>query len=53
MMQCVYYPLILIKYYSTSTSREVSVTPCMIYSDADTCKTVILTDNIGKAGIYR
>ena len=38
--------------YSTLPLKD-KVVPVKVYSDADTCKTIILSDNKGKSGIYR
>lgn len=43
-----------VRLYSTkSAPADGEVIPVMVYSNADTCKTIILSDNKGKSGIYR
>lgn len=42
-----------LRFYSDKVSAKQEVEAIKIYSNADTCKAIILKDNKGKTGIYR
>jgi hypothetical protein len=39
--------------FSKKEEQDVDFIPVITYSNADTSKTIILSDNKGKSGIYR